>query len=227
MFSLGRPANEWNEIARLDTKLLNVIRRTFYQNLVCALVGTTTSSEFKVLAAISARTLRFKKLAEAISLEDFRLGLRKDGQQMLDDNDQPYFAGCNIAKDETIRKALVGLVNKQLITRWNAQRSGWANVYMPFDEDRLAELVVTEKGVLPASYGRIVRGEFLKLLPKGNIVQVLKWGDHNRQVTNLGNGLHAIGQPFEIPLAKAGCNPFRRLSVEELLDARSENRSYG
>lgn len=162
-FGLGRQARQWNEIAAAEKAAFSAVKREHLERLSCVLMEWTTASELRVLLAITARTVRFKKAAEAIPLQQFTDGLRdEDGDLLLDDFGEPYFAGTGIAKTDTVSAAVAGLEAKGLITRWPRPRTNWATVYMPFSEHWLAETLAAQKAAIAPDYERFVPLEYLK-----------------------------------------------------------------
>ena len=163
-FYLGERAAEWNAIALVDRHACNIIKRIHRERIGCELMGQVTASELRVLVAIDARTLRFKKFAEAISLNEFCHGMRDEhGELRRDGSDRPYFAGCNISKSDTVSSAIQGLEAKGFVTRWPRPRTTYSTVYMPFSEDWLALTLAAEGGAVAPSYPTVRLREFWKI----------------------------------------------------------------
>lgn len=90
-------------------------------------------SAHKLIGAIVARTIDFKKYAEKISYDQFQNGVKgRDGNLSRDGDGVPIFAGTDLSRS-TIVKGLEVLVNSRTIERF-AYRRGTTVVYayMPF-----------------------------------------------------------------------------------------------
>jgi hypothetical protein len=220
-FSLGRRAQQWNAIAQADRTAAARLRRAHVQRLCCHLMAHLDQSELRVLLAVQARTLRFNKLAEAISLTQFCSGLRdSDGDLVLDGEDLPYFEGCNIAKTETVSLALRRLEARGLITRWRlGQRSN--PVYMPFSEDWLAAEMVRAEGAIARDYERILENEHY-LLPHRGVFQVIDTSDERGVILEPRSARLGWreGECIGVRPEHWAASGLRRLTVEEILAAR-------
>jgi hypothetical protein len=222
-FSLGCRAEQWNAVARLADNPFYSTRSAHWQRLSCGTIGDVTGSEFKVLVAISARTVRFRKFAEAISLDQFCNGLRNDeGDLIVDEKGDPYFAGCNISKPDTVSTALQGLEYQGLITRWPRPSTRCATVYMPFTEQWLATTLASNGGLLPMDYENIVEQEYIKD-GDGQLLRVERVLSDCAVVVPIGNYLEPDNQrAFALPRAEAlAC---ARPTPAEFLEAKAGNR---
>ena len=215
-FSLGSAANGWNQVARNEQQFTHSIRRTYLNRLTSVLTAETTGAEFKVLAAISGRTLRFRKFAEAISVAQFRCGLRDCDGDLLQDEHGPYFTGCNISKDETVSRAIDGLSEKRLITRWSPARLGWPAVYMPFSEDWIAGQMALELGGLPNTYEGVHENQVLRG-PMG-LVRIVTGDENSITVRPVNNRLQIVGDPFTLSLRE--WDTYDALTPQQIREAR-------
>jgi hypothetical protein len=219
-FQLGRRANQWNLIGTTDRTAAKKVRHAHTERLCCGLVAELDHSELRVLIGIQARTLRFNKFAEAITLTEFTTGLRDvGGDLILDGDDHPYFAGCNIAKTETVSKALTRLEERELITRWRV-RHRLAPVYMPFSEEWLASKLVDAESAIAPDYEHILENEYFSLGDRGRFRALETSGDRivlepvsDRLGYRDGNAIAVRREEW----AKSG---LRRLTVQEILAAR-------
>lgn len=216
-YSLGQQADAWNAIAQGDRAKFAEVRREFQRLLHRELIGMTSSSGFRVLCGIAARTLSYGKYAESISAEQFCRGMRDPfnaNEYRTDGQGRIIFRGCNIAKEDTVRAAIRELEDASLITKWVAPRSGWPHTYMPFSEDWLAELLVREGGVLPEHYPYLIPGE--KLTHADAPFEFESLGeDGSALVQELGSRLRPVGRSQRL-----SAGTFRRMTVREVLDGR-------
>jgi hypothetical protein len=196
-FSLGTEGDGWNQVAREERNFSNMIRREFFKEMTCRLVGETTNAEFKVLGAIAGRTLRWGQFAEGISLREFRVGIvGRDGEFVGDGGGGVLFQGCHISKEETITRAIRGLEAKGLITRWPPSRREWCAVYMPFPEIWLASHMAVELKGLPIFFDRFVLHQVVA--SNGGLVRIIEINNDHAVVLPLDNRLHAEGPPRTI-----------------------------
>ena len=108
------------------------LRRLHWRWMERVFMRELKGAEFTLLAAIVSRTLSWGKMLEIITLEQFRNGILDDaGQPKLSGDGMPIFAGTGMDR-KTIIKALDGLVDWGLVTRYMYQGKGWnACAYMP------------------------------------------------------------------------------------------------
>ncbi|SDG73824.1 MULTISPECIES: hypothetical protein [Pelagibacterium] len=84
------------------------------------LLGKLKASQYAVLAAISARTLAWRKVIEVIPLDVFSRGMRDPMDRTephFDSYGVPYFSGTGLDK-LTVRRALTSLVDQGAISRY-------------------------------------------------------------------------------------------------------------
>ena len=100
-------------------------------------------SAHKLIGAIVARTLDFRKYAEKISYDQFQNGVRgRDGNLSRDDDGIPIFAGTDLSRS-TIVKGLGVLVKSRTIERFAYQRGTTVvYAYMPFTRNFLLSFMV-------------------------------------------------------------------------------------
>jgi hypothetical protein len=218
-FSLGRRAQQWNEIAGGDRRVFSIVRAKFFERLGCQIMGQIEASDLRLLLGIAARTLRFHKFAEAISQTELCRGFRdEDDNLVLDTDDAPYFAGCNISKAETIGQAAARLEEDGLITRWTMGQRRWSTVYMPFGEDWLAETVAEAGGAIAEDYEEVVVFEHYEL--DGRFVRVSATTPNLIQLCPVNGRLDNAGDIYELTAAEWADANFSRLSVEQIRSAR-------
>lgn len=220
-FNLSRRAGQWNAIGRTDRRTFASVRHAHTERVCCQLMSELDASELRVLLAIQARTLRFNKFAEAISMSQFCLGLRdEDGDLILDDGELPYFAGCNIAKTETASHALSRLEAMGQITRWRlGPRS--SPVYMPFAENWLVSEMLRLGGPIAQDYEFVVLNEYYSL-PDGRFFRVIEIERDRRVVLEPVSARLGYRDGDSIAVAPESWSAFglRRLTVQQIMSAR-------
>lgn len=219
-FTLGRRAEQWNGIARADRLVTRKVRTAHAERLCCQLLGQIGASETRVLLGIEARTLRFGKFAESIGLTEFCKGFRDEtGQLVANEDGEPYFAGCNIAKEETVSKALAQLEERGLITRWHINHR-WPSTYMPFGEDWLAQEIGRHRGAIAADYESVVVGEHFRRRTGQNLL-VAEVDDRGVLLQPVNDRLDVRGDsPFYLSAEEWAEEHVERLTVEDVLTAR-------
>lgn len=216
-FTLGPKATSWNDAAKSAPDALYLIRADLYNRLHSNLLSETDASELRVLTAIVARTLKYKKFAEAISGDVFIHGLTGafcgDGLS-LDESGKPHFTGCGISKDETVYSAVKRLEEKGLITVFRPVKKRFSNVYMPFSEDWLAERCVKHGCQIPTHYERWMIGERVM------------WGELLVEITSMGQNGDLGVVPLDRYLRQRDrehwieSSKLRRISTTELEEAK-------
>lgn len=221
-YHLGKRANQWNLIGTTDRNAARKVRHAHTERLGCVLMARLDPSELRVLTGIQARTLRFNKFAEAITLLQFCSGLRDvEGDLILDGGDQPYFAGCNIAKTETVSNALTRLEERELITRWRVGHR-LAPVYMPFSEHWLASQLVAEGSAVAPDYEHILENEFFSLGDRGRYRVLETRGGRGIVLGPVSNRLgYRNGDVVVVRPQQWAMSGLRRITVNEIRAARA------
>lgn len=154
----------WNEFSE-DDRVRSCIERNWERWFFREQLPHVDNSELRVILNIKSRTLDWQKFAEAIPMSHFLHGVRDEGELLRLSCGQPVSSGCGISKEDTVRAAIKRLLARDLITCFPGVRGSRtpANIYMPFSEARLANMLTeTDRPILPHHVRNWRIGEHVK-----------------------------------------------------------------